>query len=661
MGDGDFTIINIREFNYNLAAFQGENGLWGFMDREGKIVINPIFKSVSDFTEQGYAKGIKEGTNEEIIINKYGEDIVNKAQIIKRKYNFLEWIPYGGDSDKYSSYIASIVVNGPFGKRYYLVHNNGDLTITRRNYPDVKKTFESMYKLDTIVYAEVEPFINSDHILFDVIPEFDDSVYEGRNNTFVITKRHNNYSTCWFQMINKFSGIIEFKNEKHSFYYSDDIKIKRLNKYIVSICDPRLTSVDIYFSDGEHLIFENSVSVELLGNVLCIKNVYDEYSFYNLKGEGLLFGITSYEYTDNELIVYYMEDDVFVSSYIPSFIDSQCYTQKSKDGFVKLYPSYSENNYEYKNFKSGLKSTKDICYSTNNPYEYDRFTLMFPNSEISFPNSEVDEIFTSVENYSADGFIIGKVSDRYHIIVKIDKKTHKITKRIDVDCENINYQNGYFIIRKDDRYGLLDEDGNEILPCDNFLIKFLDKKTIFVSSTNRYIMLHLDDREFSDINLGCFNNGIHGNSIDNMIYELSSPRDRMLISFESNEKENNITMPIENFYLTNKNNKITIPYEVLFEKQDDHLIIRRELIPFLPYFDLSIFTFKNVDITGISFVNTNAIIDPRVVYKGKISDCEFEKENLLNVTNNNSLDYYDSTRFELVNEDGTIKHILRFK
>ena len=38
MGDGDFTIINIREFHYNLVAFQDENELWGFMDREGKIV-----------------------------------------------------------------------------------------------------------------------------------------------------------------------------------------------------------------------------------------------------------------------------------------------------------------------------------------------------------------------------------------------------------------------------------------------------------------------------------------------------------------------------------------------------------------------------------------------------------------------------------------------
>ena len=61
--------------------------------------------------------------------------------------------------------------------------------------------------------------------------------------------------------------------------------------------------------------------------------------------------------------------------------------------------------------------------------------------------------------------------------------------------------------------------------------------------------------------------------------------------------------------------QIYITPSVLFEEKDDHFVIRKEYIPYLRFFDLSIIVFDNVDVRNVDFRWTNAVINPEKVYK----------------------------------------------
>lgn len=60
---------------------------------------------------------------------------------------------------------------------------------------------------------------------------------------------------------------------------------------------------------------------------------------------------------------------------------------------------------------------------------------------------------------------------------------------------------------------------------------------------------------------------------------------------------------------------------LLFEQIETHKIIKKHMTQFLPYFDLSAISFDNVDIRGICFQSTNAIINPQTVYLKSLKDC----------------------------------------
>jgi hypothetical protein len=78
-----------------------------------------------------------------------------------------------------------------------------------------------------------------------------------------------------------------------------------------------------------------------------------------------------------------------------------------------------------------------------------------------------------------------------------------------------------------------------------------------------------------------------------------------------------------------KNNKIDrVKVSDLYEEVDDHLEIKKEYIPFLKFIDLSGETFKNVNLSGIDFRDTNINLYPQIIYQKDLSNCNFEGLNL---------------------------------
>ncbi len=73
---------------------------------------------------------------------------------------------------------------------------------------------------------------------------------------------------------------------------------------------------------------------------------------------------------------------------------------------------------------------------------------------------------------------------------------------------------------------------------------------------------------------------------------------------------------------------VPISDSILFEKKDDHLVIKSLFVPLLPFLDLSLISFKNVDIRYIDFSETNANINLREVYNMDASFASFSDDNI---------------------------------
>jgi hypothetical protein len=59
---------------------------------------------------------------------------------------------------------------------------------------------------------------------------------------------------------------------------------------------------------------------------------------------------------------------------------------------------------------------------------------------------------------------------------------------------------------------------------------------------------------------------------------------------------------------------IPITREILFEKSGDHLVVKPMFIPLLPYLDLRLVSFDNVDIRYLVLTKTNASVNLRKIY-----------------------------------------------
>lgn len=91
-------------------------------------------------------------------------------------------------------------------------------------------------------------------------------------------------------------------------------------------------------------------------------------------------------------------------------------------------------------------------------------------------------------------------------------------------------------------------------------------------------------------------------------------------------------------------------YSILFEKNDDHLEIRKQFIPLLKYIDLSLVPFDNVKVSGIDFTDSNVYIDPQKIYNKDLSNCTFGDADKMD----NSIPFSLYTNFSGVDLSGTV-------
>ena len=73
--------INIRKLTEDMNPIKGDNGLWGYLDRNGNIIIDYIFES---------ARMFKDGHAVIELFGKYGMIDVKGNYVISPKYEFME-------------------------------------------------------------------------------------------------------------------------------------------------------------------------------------------------------------------------------------------------------------------------------------------------------------------------------------------------------------------------------------------------------------------------------------------------------------------------------------------------------------------------------------------------------------------------------------------
>ena len=73
---------------------------------------------------------------------------------------------------------------------------------------------------------------------------------------------------------------------------------------------------------------------------------------------------------------------------------------------------------------------------------------------------------------------------------------------------------------------------------------------------------------------------------------------------------------------------VQIDEDTLFEKVDDHFVIRKEFVPVLKFLNLAFIDATNLKVSDIDFRGTNIRINPQVVYNKDLSYSKFDDENL---------------------------------
>lgn len=242
--------------------------------------------------------------------------------------------------------------------------------------------------------------------------------------------------------------IISFESDKHYRVgtVSEDKKIITL----YSTDDEQKTYYK-FIKDGKLYDLTNQCDkISYEGNLLCIKN-----STTYLLDSNLNIGVTkkNIAYIDNENYAIENEDEESVS-----FYQNGNFVKKVSCRFLWSY-NYKENGI----FTLGTTNRGD-CNIQSGIYEFYK-----SNGEKAF-----EKTFLDVGFFDSNGLI--KVSEddtNYYLIDKTGKQVGGIYKDIELQ-KSSGYK--YYVVVKDKLEGIMDKEGNEIIPCEYSDINIVSKK-----------------------------------------------------------------------------------------------------------------------------------------------------------------------------------------
>lgn len=291
--EGNANIKSLYDKNNLIKYFS--NGLYGYINYNGEIVINAKYVKASDFYN-GYA--IVSGDNNQEIINVNGEhmlDVSNnsKGYNINYDYWYLNGTLYSGKLLKLRD-----EVNLVEGSEKYFYYYNFDLkktilmdytgkTIYEFDVKDINFIVKTGSYTNDLIYVEHSGkymIINPDslNVIYDSnekITLLDDGIYKKDRFYYIYDdETYYPFDAKNVVLVDKFKKILKVEVSDTEVYYHDLVNNSKIDNYVedsVGIVDSQF-NYDIVLCDKEN----NRYSLMKDGNTL-LECKYDEISFLN--------------------------------------------------------------------------------------------------------------------------------------------------------------------------------------------------------------------------------------------------------------------------------------------------------------------------------------------------------------------------------------------
>ncbi len=677
-GSAEF-IIDVMPLSEGVMVYTNQDGLKGYIDRFGNIIIKPKFTYASDFINGvalvKYDKGDKEIST---FIDKDGNELISN------RYRAISI----NDS------VLKVERNSLFSNKKSYLLNNGSLISLPVELNNIVSIYKGrLYSVYDCKFKECLTNFNYKYIIN--IGDFKESNKSLKYNALI--EYVDDMDMKRYGIVTFYNGYInllqEFAKDRYVVYRinEDNFLVVYVNSYPTHVMSRKYSIYNISYSNtfGMGVIDKDNYvinDIQFINDKLFYV-LYETYyvKYYKLYLYGQRESVSDNKYkkfiystNDSDYIIGVRKDGTNV------YIDSSGNELKNVNFNISINSSNEEEKEKREqflkennhiklelfngNYSIGIK--KDISYTSNNPFIYNRYIVFDKNLNPvrTFPNSHDNVIFEELYNYASDGVMIGKTTQNGTYAV-IDTNTFKIVNYF--KCDSFEYENGYFIITRDNKYGLLDKYGETIFDTSASKLCFVDKDNVFIRTNNISIFLNVNTDYENKLLLSDF-------TVSELTYLGRNVfREKMLdddsyVTIETNTNDRNYSVMCESYQLLDKKRikvkiidselfiKLEIPKYLetsashVFENENNYYpkyyyVVREEYKDILEYIDLSSVSFENVDVRGLDFRNTNAIIDPSKVFNKDISNCLFMEENL------SSKSFFTDEKGEL-NFDDSIIH-----
>ena len=672
-------IIDVMPLSEGVMVYTNQDGLKGYIDRFGNIIIKPKFTYASDFINGVALVKYDEGDKEiSTFIDKDGNELISN------RYRAISI----NDS------VLKVERNSLFSNKKSYLLNNGNLISLPVELNNIVSIYKGrLYSVYDCKFKECLTNLTDKYIIN--IGDFKESNKSLKYNALIeyvddMDKKHYGIVTFYNGYINL---LQEFAKDRYVVYRinEDNFLVVYVNSYPTHVISRKCSIYNISYSNvfGMGVIDKDNYAINDIQfiNDKLFYVLYETYyvKYYKLYLYGQRESVSDNKYkkfiystNDSDYIIGVKKDGTNV------YIDSSGNELKNVNFNISINSSNEEEKEKREqflkennhiklelfngNYSIGIK--KDISYTSNNPFIYNRYIVFDKNLNPvrTFPNSHDNVIFEELYNYASDGVMIGKTTQNGTYAV-IDTNTFKIVNYF--KCDSFEYENGYFIITRDNKYGLLDKYGETIFDTSASKLCFVDKDNVFIRTNNISIFLNVNTDYENKLLLSDF-------TVSELTYLGRNVfREKMLdddsyVTIETNTNDRNYSVMCESYQLLDKKRikvkiidselfiKLEIPKYLetsashVFENENNYYpkyyyVVREEYKDILEYIDLSSVSFENVDVRGLDFRNTNAIIDPSKVFNKDISNCLFMEENL------SSKSFFTDEKGEL-NFDDSIIH-----
>ena len=503
MGEDIETITEIRKYSDGLVAYKNQNGLWGFLDEYGRVVIEPKFVNVGDFNNGiAYAEvdiGYPE-SYDKIFINKKGYQISKRSytateHIIGRfgfstSYSEINRVSKYCLTDTFGNYIlplkriesnalrkgdnlssikdklkafGSIIIF--YGKRYTINHSNYGKTVKEIPF-NIKEQYAVMDNYD------LNPVDKNIYAIVSVLDSygFTDCIVDIYGN---IVLRLQNYN------IQRLNNKYFICNKKYK--VGSEVNGVMLGKTAILYVDARKEDkISVVFNSN---IKYDDVRVVDDNNFILVDNLNKKRIFNVSKGE-LVDSYNDIIYSDDSNYIIGVIVDVIADLTTGKTKQKISYNYISKDCTTSMLST----NYIDIHNGIGICKEKEKAEISNSIYTYNKYYIYDSNLNpiTTFPNDEYNIVFKDLQHVG--DLLVGKLlfTDKYYVIDP--KHTDNSIKGFELDCDSYEYYNGYFITVKDGKYSLINKDGILLLDDYSGIYNIGDNKLLLKNGIENNIL-----------------------------------------------------------------------------------------------------------------------------------------------------------------------------